>query len=58
MQINSLHGKKLNSALKQNMPVSPVTPTELLWQKEDEERASKCAGEQLQWTILQTIISK
>lgn len=58
MQINSLHCKKLNSALKQNKPVSLVTPTELLWQKEGEERASKCAGEQLQWAVLQTIMSK
>lgn len=58
MQINSLHCKKLNSALEQNKPVSPVTPTELLWQKEGEKRAPKRAGEQLQWTVLQTIMSK
>lgn len=43
--------------MKQNMPVSPLTLTELLWQK-DEETALKDAGKQLQQTILQTIISK
>jgi len=52
MEINSLHCKKLNSALKRNVPVSSVILTELLQQKEDEERASKRAGEWLQWHIL------